>query len=138
MTSEVSSHDLRSTRRSRGTEGYRAPELLEEVARYNNKADIWGLGCIVFELFTGARMFVNDFAIFQYISTNRLDLPQLPHRNRAGLLHDLYTQVWQELNVMLSIVPQAAALYLLSIWSEIIGTESMLRSGHMAQSRRTK
>ena len=85
-------------------------------------------------------MFVNDFAIFQYISTNRLDLQQLPHGNRAGIIHDLYTRVWQELNAMLSIVPQErpAALHLLSIWSEIIGTESMLRTGHMAQSRRTK
>jgi hypothetical protein len=73
-------------------------------------------------------MLVNDFAIFQYISTNRLDLPQLPHGNRAGLLHDLYTHVWQELNTMLFIVPQErpVALYLLSIWSEIIGTSSML------------
>jgi NIMA (never in mitosis gene a)-related kinase len=34
-----------------GTLGYMAPELLSKE-KYNNKADIWSLGCIIYELCT--------------------------------------------------------------------------------------
>jgi len=35
---------------ARGTASYRAPELYQEQASFNNKVDIWALGCILFEL----------------------------------------------------------------------------------------
>jgi WD40 repeat protein len=38
---------------------------------YNNKADIWAFGCIVFELFTGRKAFLNDFETYQYGVQNR-------------------------------------------------------------------
>jgi serine/threonine protein kinase len=75
LTSEVSSHDLRSTRRARGTEGYRATELLEEVARYNNKADIWALGCICYQLCTGVKLFSSEFKVHDYSQSGEIKFP---------------------------------------------------------------
>ena len=45
----------------RGTTGYRAPELLPfGSATYNNKVDIWALGCILFEIVTRTKRFESD------------------------------------------------------------------------------
>lgn len=47
--------------------GYRAPELLTEMApSYNNKLDIWAMGCILYELAVGQKLFYNDYAVFAY------------------------------------------------------------------------
>lgn len=54
-----------STPSSRGTPGYRAPELLrEEGARFSPKVDIWALGCVMYELCTGRKAFKDDFAVY--------------------------------------------------------------------------
>lgn len=43
---------------SHGTPGYRAPELVDsDEHTFSNKVDIWALGCIPFELATGAKPF---------------------------------------------------------------------------------
>jgi serine/threonine protein kinase len=51
---------------ARGTAGYRAPELLTVTTKlvYNNKADIWSMGCILYELATHKQAFLNDFAVY--------------------------------------------------------------------------
>ena len=68
------------TSKSRGTDGYRAPELLlchlGKKAVFNNKVDIWSIGCILFELAVCRKAFVNDFATLQYqLYTEALDIP---------------------------------------------------------------
>ena len=62
------------TSKSRGTEGYRAPELLlshlGKQAVYSNKVDIWSIGCILFELAVCQKAFFNDLATLQYQLSN--------------------------------------------------------------------
>jgi serine/threonine protein kinase len=66
------------TSKCRGTEGYRAPELIsfsKEKVVYDNKVDIWSIGCILFELAVCRKAFFNDFATFQYkLSTEPLNI----------------------------------------------------------------
>jgi serine/threonine protein kinase len=66
-TSEGTSHNVHTTDNARGTGGYRAPELLlEDKPVFNNKVDIWSLGCILYELAIGAKAFSNDRAVFNH------------------------------------------------------------------------
>lgn len=71
-TSEPTSHKLITTAARSGKVSYRAPELLiNENGRFNNKADIWSFGCIVFEMFSkGKKAFANDFEIYNHGKTN--------------------------------------------------------------------
>jgi serine/threonine protein kinase len=63
LTSEGTSHNLRSTKSGGGTTGYRAPELLGDRRHYNNKSDIWPIGCILHELTTGKKAFPDDLQV---------------------------------------------------------------------------
>jgi serine/threonine protein kinase len=51
------------TRYSRGTSSYRAPEMLREASTFNNKVDIWALGCVFYEIIFLTKAFNNDFAV---------------------------------------------------------------------------
>jgi len=62
----ATSKRLHTTRDSRGSNSYRAPEILNDEARYNNKCDIFALGCILYEVTTGEKLFPNDLATLQY------------------------------------------------------------------------
>lgn len=56
----------------RGTEGYRAPEVIRDVRPvYNNKSDIWGLGCILYELVTKEKAFASDWRVHQFAESGR-------------------------------------------------------------------
>jgi tetratricopeptide (TPR) repeat protein len=58
---------MKSTANGSGTPSYRAPELLKEFPSYNQKVDIFALGCILFELATkGKKVFANDYAVIEY------------------------------------------------------------------------
>jgi len=71
FASEGNSSTLRRSNDVRGTTGYRAPELLANGnATFNNKADIWSLGCILFELSVGRRPFFHDYATAAYGTAN--------------------------------------------------------------------
>jgi hypothetical protein len=72
LTSEATSHKLITTAARSGKVSYRAPELLiNENGRFNNKADIWSFGCIVFEIFSkGKKAFANDFEIYNHGKAN--------------------------------------------------------------------
>jgi serine/threonine protein kinase len=54
---------------SRGTPGYRAPELLQDNAVVTRHSDIWALGCIFLELASGDRVFLDDFIVASYMRT---------------------------------------------------------------------
>jgi serine/threonine protein kinase len=65
-----------TTSQSRGTPGYRAPELLRDESVYTNKVDIWALGCILYELACGRKAFSGDWTTLAYaLDPNRRSLP---------------------------------------------------------------
>jgi len=68
--SEATSKRFNTTRFSRGTPCYRAPEILDEAPVFNNKTDVWALGCIVYELFAKAKAFSSDWAVHTYSAVN--------------------------------------------------------------------
>jgi len=56
---------------SRGTPCYRPPELYLDLARFTETADIWALGCILYECLTGSKAFLGDYAVIQYSENER-------------------------------------------------------------------
>ena len=75
LVTEESSKTNLLTRYSRGTEGYRAPELMisgGDPAKYTNAVDIWAMGCILYELATATRRFRtdHDVTLYMYFRTN--------------------------------------------------------------------
>ena len=82
LTVEGATDRAVTTHDSRGTPGYRAPELLAiaEKIRYTNKCDIWAIGCILFEIIHKRRPFLDDYAVRLYqgageSATLPIDLP---------------------------------------------------------------
>ena len=57
---------------------YFAPEI-EKKEKYNNKVDIYSLGCVIYELFT-----LNEYYLDKYIYKKEIDL-------------EIYNQKWQEI-----------------------------------------
>ena len=76
LTTEGSGTQVNTTVFARGTPSYRAPELFSEPkARFNNRVDIWSLGCILYELAVGQKAFKDDFAVLFYRQDkNRLEI----------------------------------------------------------------
>lgn len=59
-----------STSLSRGTQGYRAPELLKEHAQFTRKVDVWAVGIIIYELVVGKRVFWDDWAVIDHYQSS--------------------------------------------------------------------
>jgi Protein kinase domain/Tetratricopeptide repeat len=60
-----------ATNQGRGKDCYRAPEvLLESMSGFNQKSDIWSLGCIIFKLCTGNKLFKNELTAYRFITSN--------------------------------------------------------------------
>ena len=61
------------TNESRGTPGYRAPELVNPAAAkvFSKKSDIWSMGCILYELVTCKPAFATDVAVLEYQLTDK-------------------------------------------------------------------
>lgn len=75
LTTEGTSVRERQTREARGTACYRAPELLDLDPVFSNKVDIFGLGCILFELVTGGvKAFTSDWLVHEYKARHQLSL----------------------------------------------------------------
>jgi serine/threonine protein kinase len=77
LTAEGTSRRAFTTTAARGTQCYRAPELLKEHPKFNNKVDIFAAGCVLFELATGGqRAFASDFLVHEYAAFSRpLQIP---------------------------------------------------------------
>ena len=76
LTSRATTTLAKTTHGGRGTQSYRAPELLREPKlTFNKKVDIWSLGCILYELITSRKAFESDFHVFEFCaSPNKLIL----------------------------------------------------------------
>ena len=88
LTMQGTSRNAHITHTGRGTACYRAPELLREgrQSTFNNKVDIWSLGCILYELITNQLAFSNDYAVQCYANDHnqrRGPLPLMPVDNRS-------------------------------------------------------
>ena len=87
---------------SHGTPGYRAPELLkDDGASFTNKVDIWAMGCILFELATGAKPFVTDFAVSEYSRGGS----EVETRCRANIKPDMVKKISDTVHDMFQIRP---------------------------------
>jgi len=72
ISSEIPNHDeSQDSTGCWGTPGYRAPEQLEPERLYNEKLDIWGLGCILYELAIRLPAFLDDSATRDFVEHPR-------------------------------------------------------------------
>ena len=69
LTFEGTSRIKYTTRNSRGTQGYRAIELLRlgELGFVTKASDIWALGCIFYELAYQTKAFSDDIEVWDYV-----------------------------------------------------------------------
>jgi serine/threonine protein kinase len=88
---------------SRGTSGYRAPEVLREEAIYTNKVDIWAVGCILYELAAGNKAFHEDWAVREYaFGSDEIPLreingwPSFANSQLFDILKQLLQKQWNE------------------------------------------
>jgi serine/threonine protein kinase len=65
-----------STTVGRGSDQYKAPEIISRN-KYGTPVDIWGIGCLLYEIFAGHRLFKDSFEIEAY--RNGTPLKQLLH-----------------------------------------------------------
>lgn len=89
----------------KGTPGFRAPELLgmdQSAPTFNEKVDIWALGCILHELVTEEPAFSHDWAAWDYYHSKEdvgLELDELPKVMQSycsGGLNSLLHRIPQE------------------------------------------
>jgi hypothetical protein len=65
ITTPGTTTTLQPTEGSRGTTCYAAPELLLE-GKFNKKTDIWAMGCLLYELYNGVKVFGTDWAVIAW------------------------------------------------------------------------
>jgi serine/threonine protein kinase len=98
LTTEGSSQSC-STRYKRGTPSYRAPELLKQSATFNNKVDIFAMGCILFELVSdGEKAFCGDIGVLDY-AQSRSSIASLIGSRLSSSVRSIY---FPDIRVMLS------------------------------------
>lgn len=74
-----------TTQNARGTQGYRAVELVRDQSFVTKASDIWALGCIFYQLAFNVKAFSSDFQVMEYFHTKRKpDIPPLDVDERTG------------------------------------------------------
>ena len=74
-----------TTKYGQGSDGYRAPELLNVGEAFVTKgSDIWALGCIFYELAYQKKAFVDDIAVYAHRPHAFESLNHLPPDKRAA------------------------------------------------------
>jgi len=64
---EWTSKTTLTTSAARGTETYRAPELVKrEEATFSDRSDVWAAGCILYELASRTKAFRSDWNVGEY------------------------------------------------------------------------
>jgi len=102
ISAEATSRMAHTTKYSRGTSSYRAPELLTEQATFSNKVDIWALGCVLHEILTDKVAFHEDWAVREYFckeSPLSIPLPLWPvflQHHLSKNISDLLHKGWKE------------------------------------------
>jgi serine/threonine protein kinase len=92
LTVEGQTAEPLATDEGRGTPGYHAPELVIPKSTpklYTSKLDIWGLGCIIYELATGLKTFEETSDIIEYAKGGDFPRYRFPfHGHTAQFLYD--------------------------------------------------
>ena len=70
------SSTVHNTEDAFGTSGYRAPELLGPHPNFSKKVDIWGLGCVLYELVFHEPPFRSDYKTREYATGVKLCFPE--------------------------------------------------------------
>ena len=92
--------------------------MVQDDPTFNNKADIWALGCILYELCMGVKLFKSDWAVREYSISRKLEFasrwPSGPLPEQYSVSQDFYELVETTLRVDPSSRPRAQELAL--IW----------------------
>ena len=76
FSTETASRTTIASKSSRGTPGYRPPELIAEISTFSSKVDIWGLGCILYELAVERKAFADDWKVHEYaVGKQKIHVP---------------------------------------------------------------
>ncbi|KDO32658.1 serine/threonine protein kinase [Saprolegnia parasitica CBS 223.65] len=115
---------------ARGTEAIKSPEMLESTTKMSTAADIWALGCLLYELITGQLMFCFDdwsefYAHLKHASTSIVTpAHEATLRSSLSNLHgnvEAHTQVVCQL-LRFILVRSAAARPTLSAIQRLVST----------------
>ena len=97
--SEGTCKSLVLTTGTKGSPHYFSPEMKRKM-NFNNKVDIWAMGCILYELCTNSKAFVSDSSLFFYASGHEpvpqvwcsSDEPEVTTIHRATLeaIHEIW------------------------------------------------
>jgi hypothetical protein len=74
-----------------GTPAYMAPEQIREPSAVDARADLWGLGCLLYELVCGRRAFpmLDPFLLYEAVAAGRYEPPVGIEPRIAGAIRDL-------------------------------------------------
>jgi serine/threonine protein kinase len=81
---------IRLSSKARGTNTYRAPELIE-YRQFSRKTDVWAIGCIIFRIATMSRRrpFQDDFNASRYLIVSETPAPALTPEDNMELVRNV-------------------------------------------------